>query len=139
MFAKEERGRPSAYRGQPVRVGICGAPSALSVGSWPVGRILDEYDLVQPETPFLDHFDPICKPSTNSLCSVMPREIEPPTIQRDFVLAALAEGKRLDGRSPLQLREITIEFGDELGWCTCMWGKTRSAARRCKVKMELRS
>ena len=54
----------------------------------------------------------------------MPREIEPPSIQKEFILAALAEGKRLDGRLPLQVRDIRLEFGDELGWCTCHLGKT---------------
>jgi exosome complex component RRP45 len=54
----------------------------------------------------------------------MPREIEPPTIQKEFLLAALAEGKRLDGRLPLEQREIGLEFGEELGWCTCRLGKT---------------
>lgn len=54
----------------------------------------------------------------------MPREIEPPSIQKEFVLAALAEGKRLDGRLPLEMRDIRLEFGEELGWCTCHLGKT---------------
>jgi len=54
----------------------------------------------------------------------MPREIEPPSIQKEFVLAALAEGKRLDGRLPLEMRQVQLEFGEELGWCTCHLGKT---------------
>ncbi|KAK1923167.1 ribosomal protein S5 domain 2-type protein [Papiliotrema laurentii] len=59
----------------------------------------------------------------------MPREIEPPAIQREFTLAALAEGKRLDGRSLLELRDVQLEFGPELGWCTCSWGKTKVLAQ----------
>ncbi len=55
----------------------------------------------------------------------MPREIEPPTIQREFLLSALNEGKRLDGRLPLQQRDIHLEFGDELGCVECRLGKTR--------------
>lgn len=54
----------------------------------------------------------------------MPREIEPPSVQREFLLAALAEGKRLDGRLPLETREIKFLFGDELGWCECRLGDT---------------
>jgi exosome complex component RRP45 len=50
--------------------------------------------------------------------------IEPPTIQKEFLLAALAEGKRLDGRLPLQMRDVKLEFGEELGWCTCNLGRT---------------
>ncbi|CAD6590641.1 MAG: hypothetical protein TREMPRED_005835 [Tremellales sp. Tagirdzhanova-0007] len=59
----------------------------------------------------------------------MPREIDPPTIQRDFLLSALAEGKRLDGRLPLEMREIRLEFGEALGWCRCHLGKTSVLAQ----------
>ncbi|ORY28024.1 ribosomal protein S5 domain 2-type protein [Naematelia encephala] len=59
----------------------------------------------------------------------MPREIEPPTVQRDFILASLGEGKRIDGRVPLEMRPIKLEFGDELGWCTCHLGKTSVLAQ----------
>jgi exosome complex component RRP45 len=55
----------------------------------------------------------------------MPRETEPPSIQREFLLAALQEGKRLDGRLPLEMREIDFTFGDELGSVECRLGKTR--------------
>lgn len=55
----------------------------------------------------------------------MPREIDPPNVQREFVIAALGEGKRLDGRGILELRQIELEFGGELGGCVCTWGKTR--------------
>jgi exosome complex component RRP45 len=54
----------------------------------------------------------------------MPREIEPPINQRDFLLSALSEGKRLDGRLPLEMRDIRLEFGEALGWCRCHLGKT---------------
>jgi hypothetical protein len=42
----------------------------------------------------------------------------------DFVLSALAEGKRLDGRLPLEMREAQFKFGEELGWCECRLGDT---------------
>lgn len=54
----------------------------------------------------------------------MPREIEPPSNQREFLLAALAEGKRIDGRIPLQMRQVHLTFGEELGWVECRLGKT---------------
>ena len=59
----------------------------------------------------------------------MPREIDPPSVQKEFLLEALAEGKRLDGRVALQLRPIRLEFGQELGWCTASLGKTRVLAQ----------
>lgn len=57
----------------------------------------------------------------------MPREVEPPIVQRDFVLAALKEKLRVDGRGLLQGREPTLEFGEELGVVECSLGKTRYA------------
>lgn len=59
----------------------------------------------------------------------MPREIDPPTIQRDFLLSALTEGKRLDGRLPLEMRKIRLDFGEMLGWCQCYLGKTLVVAQ----------
>lgn len=54
----------------------------------------------------------------------MVREIDPPSVQNEFLLAALAEGKRLDGRLPLQMRDVHYIFGDELGCVECRLGKT---------------
>ncbi|WWC65328.1 uncharacterized protein I303_107946 [Kwoniella dejecticola CBS 10117] len=59
----------------------------------------------------------------------MVREIDPPSIQKDFLLAALAEGKRLDGRIPLQQRKIEFIFGEELGNVECRLGKTAVLAQ----------
>ncbi|KAL7420787.1 3'-5'-exoribonuclease [Cryptotrichosporon argae] len=59
----------------------------------------------------------------------MPREIDPPTIQRDFLLTALAEGRRLDGRLPLEQRRFELVFGDELGSVECRLGKTAVMAQ----------
>jgi exosome complex component RRP45 len=55
----------------------------------------------------------------------MPREIDPPIVQKEFLLAALGEGKRLDGRGLLQTRDVTFTFGDELGSVECRLGKTK--------------
>jgi exosome complex component RRP45 len=54
----------------------------------------------------------------------MPREIEPPAVQKAFLLEALAEGKRLDGRLPLEQRPVSLSFGAELGSVECRLGKT---------------
>ncbi len=67
----------------------------------------------------------------------MPREIDPPSIQRDFLLSALAEGKRLDGRLPLEMREIRFEFGEALGWCQCYLGKTTWVINPSWSKIEM--
>ncbi|CAK9780114.1 exosome complex exonuclease rrp45 [Cutaneotrichosporon oleaginosum] len=57
------------------------------------------------------------------------REFEPPTIQKEFLVDALAEGKRLDGRSRLQQRPFTLTFGPELGNVECRLGKTAVLAQ----------
>ncbi|WWC98319.1 hypothetical protein V866_005210 [Kwoniella sp. B9012] len=59
----------------------------------------------------------------------MVREIDPPSIQKEFLLAALAEGKRLDGRLPLEQRKIEFVFGEELGNVECRLGKTAVLAQ----------
>jgi hypothetical protein len=37
----------------------------------------------------------------------------------------------LDGRAPLDIRDIRIEFGSELGSVECSFGKTRWVAGGC--------
>ncbi|ODN83072.1 hypothetical protein L202_01294 [Cryptococcus amylolentus CBS 6039] len=59
----------------------------------------------------------------------MVREVEPPTVQQDFLLAALAQGKRLDGRLPLEMRKVQYVFGEELGCVECRMGKTAVLAQ----------
>lgn len=54
------------------------------------------------------------------------REQEPPTIQREFVLSALKEKLRVDGRGLLQGRKAELKFDEnELGVVECRLGKTR--------------
>lgn len=55
----------------------------------------------------------------------MPREVEPPLLQRDFLLAALQEKLRVDGRGLLEGREAKLVFGRDLGVVECSLGKTR--------------
>lgn len=55
----------------------------------------------------------------------MPREVEPSLNEREFILEALREEVRLDGRSLDAYRELKLEFGDDYGIATVQLGKTR--------------
>ncbi|KAG8947957.1 hypothetical protein FRC04_010154 [Tulasnella sp. 424] len=55
----------------------------------------------------------------------MPRELEPAIAQKEFVLTALKQGLRTDGRALLESRNIELVFGEELGMVECKLGKTR--------------
>jgi exosome complex RNA-binding protein Rrp42 (RNase PH superfamily) len=55
----------------------------------------------------------------------MPREPEPSTIEKTFILNALKEGIRTDGRSFNDFRPISISFGEEYGMADVRLGKTR--------------
>ena len=56
---------------------------------------------------------------------IMPREAELSLNERAFVLEALKEDIRLDGRSLDALRDVEIAFGDEYGTADVKMGKTR--------------
>ena len=53
------------------------------------------------------------------------RPPSPSIPEHDFTLEALRDGLRIDGRGILQMREVELEFGAELGWVECSLGKTR--------------
>lgn len=55
----------------------------------------------------------------------MPKEVEPSTSEHDFLLAALRKGLRTDGRTPYEMRQLKLSFGDELGWVEAQLGRTR--------------
>ena len=56
----------------------------------------------------------------------MPREPEPSLNERAFILEALREGVRLDGRALDTFRDIEISFGEEgYGVADVTLGKTR--------------
>lgn len=59
----------------------------------------------------------------------MPREVEPSINEREFVLKALTEEQRLDGRKFDQYRDIELTFGDEYGVADVRLGKTRYLSR----------
>ncbi|KAL8732019.1 MAG: hypothetical protein Q9166_002971 [cf. Caloplaca sp. 2 TL-2023] len=59
----------------------------------------------------------------------MPREAEPSNNERAFILEALHEDIRLDGRALESFRNIELSFGDEYGVADVQLGKTRVLAR----------
>ncbi|MCJ1291746.1 hypothetical protein MMC34_003291 [Xylographa carneopallida] len=59
----------------------------------------------------------------------MPREAEPSLNERAFVLKALRENIRIDGRAFDAFRDLNVTFGDEYGVADVRLGKTRVLAR----------
>ncbi|KAK4459145.1 ribosomal protein S5 domain 2-type protein [Cladorrhinum samala] len=59
----------------------------------------------------------------------MPREVEPSLNEKQFVLQALQENLRLDGREIDQYRPLELTFGDQYGVADVTLGKTRVLAK----------
>ncbi|KAI0481208.1 ribosomal protein S5 domain 2-like protein [Xylariaceae sp. FL0804] len=59
----------------------------------------------------------------------MPREAEPSLNERNFVVQALHEGLRVDGRPFDQFRKLDLKFGDQHGVADVTLGKTRILAK----------
>jgi len=55
----------------------------------------------------------------------MPRDVEPSLNEREFILSALREDIRMDGRAFDAYRDLKLEFGDEYGVADVRLGKTR--------------
>ena len=55
----------------------------------------------------------------------MPREAELSVNERAFVLQALEENIRIDGRKIDEFRELDLSFGDEYGLAHVTLGKTK--------------
>lgn len=55
----------------------------------------------------------------------MPREVEPSLNEKQFVLQALQENVRTDGRLFDQFRGLELTFGDEYGVADVQLGNTR--------------
>ena len=56
----------------------------------------------------------------------MPREVELSLNEQAFILEALREGVRLDGRPLDAFRDMELDFSDEYGVADVRLGKTRS-------------
>lgn len=59
--------------------------------------------------------------------ATMSKEAQLSIAERDFILEALREDVRLDGRQPDQFRPMDISFGEEYGHVKLQLGKTRCA------------
>jgi exosome complex component RRP45 len=55
----------------------------------------------------------------------MPREVEPSQNERSFILEALRENIRLDGRALDAFRDLELTFGEEYGSANVQLGRTR--------------
>lgn len=55
----------------------------------------------------------------------MPREAEPSLNEKEFIVQALQENLRLDGRGFHDFRPLSLTFGDEYGAAEVSLGKTR--------------
>ena len=61
----------------------------------------------------------------------MPREVEPSLNEKAFVIQALQEGLRLDGRQFDQYRALDLTFGEQYGSAEVTLGKTRFEYTKC--------
>ena len=59
------------------------------------------------------------------LPSTMSKEAQLSIAERDFILQALCENVRLDGRQPDDYRPLNISFGEEYGHVKLQLGKTK--------------
>lgn len=67
---------------------------------------------------------------------IMPREAELSLNERAFVLDALKEDIRLDGRALDAFRDVEIAFGDEYGTADVKMGKTRYRMKGVQREIE---
>jgi exosome complex RNA-binding protein Rrp42 (RNase PH superfamily) len=63
------------------------------------------------------------------LRETMPREAETSNVERNFILEALRQNVRVDGRAFDQFRPINLTFGEDYGTATVSLGKTRCFSR----------
>lgn len=62
----------------------------------------------------------------------MSKEAPLSVVEREFILEALRQDTRLDGRGVDQFRSLKISFGDEYGHVKLELGKTRYAHRNLR-------
>ena len=57
-------------------------------------------------------------------------------LETAFVLSALGEGRRMDGRAPYDVRHVDISFGSDFGCAQTRLGDTRVMAQvSCKMNV----
>jgi exosome complex component RRP45 len=62
----------------------------------------------------------------------MPREAESSLNERQFIVQALKENIRIDGRSFDEFRKLDLTFGDDYGVADVTLGRTRSVSFHCR-------
>ncbi len=62
----------------------------------------------------------------------MPREVAPSLNEKEFVLGALQENIRIDGRSFEEYRDLQVSFGDEYGVANVHLGKSKYVPNHLK-------
>lgn len=67
----------------------------------------------------------------------MPREAAASLNEHAFILEALREGVRIDGRALDAFRQLDLTFGDEYGVVDVRLGKTRSVLYVLTISMLL--
>jgi exosome complex component RRP45 len=67
--------------------------------------------------------------SLDTTSEKMPRETDPSNNAKSFLLQALRENVRIDGRGFDEFRALDLSFGDEYGVATVQLGKTRVMVR----------
>jgi exosome complex component RRP45 len=55
----------------------------------------------------------------------MPREADLSNVERAFLLEALAQSVRLDGRAFDQFRNLRLSFDEDYGTCAVQLGETK--------------
>ncbi|KAJ5888670.1 Exoribonuclease phosphorolytic domain 1 [Penicillium taxi] len=71
---------------------------------------------------------PSSTPSSKA-APAMSKEVPLSNLENDFILKALSEGHRLDGRAMDEIRPINLSFGDEYGHVKLQLGKTSIVVR----------
>ncbi|EJD55230.1 ribosomal protein S5 domain 2-like protein [Auricularia subglabra TFB-10046 SS5] len=65
----------------------------------------------------------------------MPRPLSPSIPEKEFVLEALKQCLRVDGRALLEMRQPTFTFGPDFGYVECSLGKTNRVIASIEAKM----
>jgi exosome complex component RRP45 len=63
----------------------------------------------------------------------MPRGLDISNVERTFILEALSQGVRVDGRTLNQFRRIELELGGEYGTATVRLGRTRYEGSKART------
>ena len=56
------------------------------------------------------------------------------TVEKDFILKAIGERKRLDGRQAYDVRSMSIRFGVDSGCCFVNLGDTKVTFGNCSTR-----